>query len=49
MKNPKIGARIECPECNEELKVVATFPLDVYFAYDDDWEDDDGSDDDHTY
>ncbi len=46
VKDPKIGARIECPECNVELEVVATDPLDVYFAYDDDWDDDDWGDDD---
>ena len=45
VQNPKIGARIECPECNEELEVVATDPLDVYFAYDDDWDNDDWGDD----
>ena len=54
MKNPKIGAKFECPECEEELEIVATDPLDVSFAYDDDrddddWDDDGRGDDDHRY
>jgi lysine biosynthesis protein LysW len=46
IKTPKIGAKFECPECEEELEIVATDPLDVQFAYDDDWDDDDWGDDD---
>jgi len=41
VNNPEMGARIRCPECNVELEVIATDPLDVYFAFDEGWDDDD--------
>jgi lysine biosynthesis protein LysW len=46
VNNPRIGAKIRCHECNVELEVIATDPLDVYFAYDDDWGEDWDDDDD---
>ena len=40
MDHPRLGAKIECPECGDELEVVSTDPFDVDYAYDDDWDDD---------
>ena len=40
MDLPRLGAKIECPECGDELEVVSTDPFDVDYAYDDDWDDD---------
>ncbi len=40
VENPRRGAKIECPECGDELEIVSTDPFDVDYAYDDDWDDD---------
>jgi lysine biosynthesis protein LysW len=45
VKEPQIGIKIRCHDCNVELEVVATDPLDVYFVYDDDWGEDWDDDD----
>lgn len=42
--NPEIGARIRCPECNVELEVISDHPFDVYFPFDEDWDEDQGQD-----
>jgi alpha-aminoadipate carrier protein LysW len=39
--SPRDGARIKCPDCGVELEIVSSDPLDVFFPYDDDWDDDD--------
>lgn len=47
---PEIGARIRCPECNVELEVISVQPFDVYFPFDEDWDEDQGQDwDDREY
>jgi lysine biosynthesis protein LysW len=40
MRNPKLGAKLTCPECEEQLEVVSTNPFDVDYPYEDDWDDD---------
>ncbi len=40
VRNPRLGAKIKCPECGDELEIVSTDPFDVDYAYDDDWDDD---------
>jgi lysine biosynthesis protein LysW len=42
--NPRLGARIICPECGDVLEVISTDPFDVDYPLDDDWEDDDWDD-----
>ena len=46
VNNPRIGAKIRCHDCDVELEVIETDPLDVYFIYDDDWGEDWDDDDD---
>lgn len=40
MRNPRIGAKLTCPECDEQLEVVSIDPFDVDYPYEDDWDDD---------
>jgi alpha-aminoadipate carrier protein LysW len=47
--HPRLGQKIECPECGDELEVVSTDPFDVDYPYDD-WDDDwDDDEDDEDY
>ena len=46
VQNPRLGAKIECPECGDELEIVSTDPFDVDYAYEDDWDDDWDDDED---
>ncbi|MBS3785061.1 MAG: lysine biosynthesis protein LysW [Anaerolineae bacterium] len=46
IENPRLGAKITCPDCGDALEIVSTDPLDVDYPYDDwddewdeDWED----------
>ena len=36
---PREGAQIKCPVCGVELEVVSIYPLEVDFADDGDWSD----------
>ena len=40
MANAEVGILITCPECNAELEVISTNPLDVYFRFDEEWDED---------
>jgi lysine biosynthesis protein LysW len=50
--NPQLGAMIICPRCNVKLEVYDTDPLDVYYPFDEIWDDEDWEADqdeeDHT-
>ena len=37
--DPEIGDRFVCSACNVELQVISIDPFDVYFPYDEDWDD----------
>jgi len=49
---PREGAVLECPQCNEELEIISTDPFDVDYPLDDEdhwedkWEDEDWEDED---
>jgi lysine biosynthesis protein LysW len=43
---PQIGKRFKCSNCDAELEVIGTDPLELDWAYDWDWDDDDEEDDD---
>lgn len=30
--NPRVGLEVECPECEEALRVVEVYPLRLYYA-----------------
>ncbi len=38
--DPQPGALFKCPECEVELEIVSAHPLDVYFHFEEDWDDD---------
>ena len=38
--DPQLGAMLSCPGCNVKLEIFGTDPLDVYFPFDEVWEDD---------
>jgi alpha-aminoadipate carrier protein LysW len=40
ISDPKLGAMIACPGCNVKLEIFGTDPLDVYFPFDEVWDDD---------
>jgi lysine biosynthesis protein LysW len=46
IEEPREGAMIKCPVCEEELEIISVDPFDVDFPLDDDW-DDDWDDDDY--
>ena len=46
---PRMGAKLTCPECGEELEVISTDPFDVDYPYDDDWDDDWDDEDEEDY
>jgi lysine biosynthesis protein LysW len=46
MDDPELGALFKCPECDAELEVVSTHPFDVYFHFDEEWDDDWSTDED---
>jgi lysine biosynthesis protein LysW len=52
ISDPQLGASLICPGCNVELEVYGTDPLDVYFPFDEIWDDEDWDTDldeeDHT-
>jgi hypothetical protein len=39
IEDPELGAVFECPECDAELEVISTYPLDVYFHFGEGWDD----------
>jgi lysine biosynthesis protein LysW len=39
-KTPKIGHTLTCPHCGEDLEVIDTNPIELDWAYDDEFEDD---------
>jgi lysine biosynthesis protein LysW len=41
ISDPRLGAMITCPCCNVKLEVYDTDPLDVYFPFDEIWDDKD--------
>lgn len=52
---PKIGDKVRCPHCYEDLEVIEADPVELDWAYDeddldgdwdDDWDDDEDWDDD---
>jgi lysine biosynthesis protein LysW len=54
--DPELGALFKCPECEAELEVISSHPLDVYFHFEEEWGDDwdkdedwDSSDDDDKF
>ncbi|MBN1810503.1 MAG: lysine biosynthesis protein LysW [Anaerolineae bacterium] len=38
VQDPKLGYLFKCPECGVELEVTSITPFDVYFPYDEDWD-----------
>jgi lysine biosynthesis protein LysW len=36
---PELDAQLKCPECRVQLEVISIDPFDVYYAYDEDWDD----------
>jgi lysine biosynthesis protein LysW len=42
----RIGQEVVCPECDAVLEVVDTEPVELDWAYDDDFDDEDEDDDD---
>lgn len=46
MGDPELGALFKCPECDAELEVVSTDPFDVYFYFEEEWDDDWNKDED---
>jgi len=38
MDKPELDAQLKCPECTVQLEVISTDPLDVYYAFDEDWD-----------
>ena len=49
---PRVGAMLECPQCNEELEIISADPFEVDYPLDDedcwegDWESEDWEDED---
>jgi alpha-aminoadipate carrier protein LysW len=41
----RIGQEVVCPSCDAELEVVETEPVELDWAYEDDYDDDDDDDD----
>jgi lysine biosynthesis protein LysW len=39
LEDPELGAIFECPECEVALEVISAYPLDVYFHFGEEWED----------
>jgi lysine biosynthesis protein LysW len=39
--DPQLGAMITCPCCNVKLEVYDTDPLDLYYPFDEIWDDED--------
>jgi lysine biosynthesis protein LysW len=42
---PKLGQRLRCDECDDELEVVRVDPFEVEWVFDD-WDDDEPDEDD---
>jgi alpha-aminoadipate carrier protein LysW len=49
----ELGLRFVCPNCDVELEVISVDPLEIDWAYDDSWDEDeeydDEEDDDEEY
>lgn len=48
----KLEQQIRCPHCHEELEVIATNPIELDWAFEDDeeeWDDNWDEDDDNDY
>jgi lysine biosynthesis protein LysW len=41
ISDPQLGASLTCPSCSVKLEIYGTDPLDVYFPFDEVWDDDD--------
>jgi lysine biosynthesis protein LysW len=37
--DPELGALFKCSECDVELEVISTDPFDVYFYFEEEWDD----------
>ena len=44
-----LGKKISCPHCTAELEVVETTPVELDWAYDDEYEDEDEDTDDEDW
>ena len=44
-KEPELGQRLVCPECDEPLEVVELDPLELDWAYDEDEDEEEAWDD----
>ena len=42
----RIGQEVICPHCDAELEIVETEPVELDWAYEDDWDDEEEEDDD---
>ena len=42
----RMGQKVVCPNCDAELEVVETEPVELDWAYDDDFDDDDDEEED---
>lgn len=42
----RIGQEVICPNCDAELEIVETEPVELDWAYEDDWDDEEEDDDD---
>ena len=51
LSNPRVGQKLLCPYCESEVEVIGIDPLDLDWAYDmsydddDDWQEDEEQDD----
>jgi lysine biosynthesis protein LysW len=45
--HPVLGKKLTCPECDTELEVISVDPLDLDWAYDYSWDEDEEDYDDH--
>jgi transcription initiation factor IIE alpha subunit len=41
----KLGMRFNCPECGSELEVISVDPLEIDWAYDYSWDEDEDDED----
>ena len=41
----KLGLRFNCPECDAELEVISVDPLEIDWAYDYSWDEDEDEED----
>ena len=44
-----LGRLLTCPNCDAELEIIETDPVELDWAYDDDYDDDDNDEDDDNW